>query len=68
MVTMEIIIEQTDTEREEERERERKSYGERKREGEGEEKTTGEEERKKTTGGKGAEMFVGFPKPRLCSL
>lgn len=41
---------------------------EKEREREGEEKTTGEEERKKTVGGKVAEMFVGIPKPCLCSL
>lgn len=60
MVTMEIIIGQTD----------RLCYRDRERatEKEREEKTRGEEQRKKTVGGKVAEMFVGIPQPGLCSL
>lgn len=57
MVTMEIIIEQTDRLcwRKRGRVRERGRQREKKK------KTTGEEERKETMGGKVAEMFVGIP-------
>lgn len=55
MVTMEIIIEQTD------RLCWRKRGRVRERGTQREKKTTGEEERNKTVGGKVAEMFVGIP-------
>lgn len=65
MVTMEIIIEQTDRLcwRKRGRVRERGRQREKK-------KTTGEEERKETMGGKVAEMFVGIPQktPSLQSV